>query len=66
VSCRRNPLWLTETRACRLRDDDLSYLMNTNPKELAKLCAKLRQDRFITVYAPEASLRSPPRRWRAR
>jgi transcription initiation factor TFIIE subunit alpha len=34
-----------------LRDDDLSYLMGTNPKDLAKLCAKLRQDRFITVHS---------------
>lgn len=32
-----------------LRDDDLAYLMATNPKDLHKICGKLREDRFLTV-----------------
>ncbi|KAM3529981.1 hypothetical protein NHJ13051_001588 [Beauveria bassiana] len=33
-----------------LRDDDLAYLMATNPKDLHKICGKLREDRFLTVH----------------
>ncbi|KAJ3499140.1 hypothetical protein NLG97_g557 [Lecanicillium saksenae] len=33
-----------------LRDDDLAYLMSTNPKDLHKICGKLREDRFLTVH----------------
>jgi transcription initiation factor TFIIE subunit alpha len=35
----------------RLRDDDLAYLMAINTKDLHKICGKLREDRFLTVYA---------------
>jgi transcription initiation factor TFIIE subunit alpha len=34
-----------------LRDDDLAYLMAINTKDLHKICGKLREDRFLTVYA---------------
>lgn len=33
-----------------LRDDDLAYLMAINTKDLHKICGKLREDRFLTVY----------------
>lgn len=33
-----------------LRDDDMSYLMNMNLKDLHKICGRLREDRFIQVY----------------
>lgn len=33
-----------------LRDDDLSYLMAQNTKDLHKICGKLREDRFIQVH----------------
>lgn len=34
----------------RLRDDDLAYLMAINTKDLHKICGKLREDRFLTVF----------------
>lgn len=34
-----------------LRDDDMAYLMGMNTKELHKLCGRLREDRFLAVYA---------------
>jgi transcription initiation factor IIE alpha subunit len=34
-----------------LRDDDLAYLMGMNTKELHKLCGRLKEDRFLEVYA---------------
>jgi transcription initiation factor TFIIE subunit alpha len=33
-----------------LRDDDLAYLMSINTKDLHKICGKLREDRFLSVY----------------
>ncbi|KAK7750219.1 hypothetical protein SLS62_007849 [Diatrype stigma] len=33
-----------------LRDDDMSYLMNMNLKDLHKICGRLREDRFIQVH----------------
>lgn len=37
--------------APRLRDDDLAYLLSmTALKDLHKLCAKLRDDRFLAMY----------------
>lgn len=33
-----------------LRDDDLSYLMQVNNKDLHKICGKLREDRFLVTY----------------
>ncbi|KAI1485962.1 hypothetical protein F5X96DRAFT_657409 [Biscogniauxia mediterranea] len=33
-----------------LRDDDLSYLMCMNLKDLHKICARLREDRFLQVH----------------
>ncbi|KAI0472170.1 hypothetical protein GGR56DRAFT_667816 [Xylariaceae sp. FL0804] len=33
-----------------LRDDDLSYLMSMNLKDLHKICARLREDRFLQVH----------------
>ena len=33
-----------------IRDDDLSYLMNLNTKDLHKLCGKLREDRLLVQY----------------
>lgn len=38
-----------------LRDDDLSYLMQVNNKDLHKICGKLREDRFLVTHTrPEA------------
>ena len=34
-----------------LRDDDLSFLMSMNLKDLHKLCGRMREDRFIAQYA---------------
>lgn len=36
-------------RYTALRDDDLAYIMVMNTKDLHKLCAKLRDDRFLEV-----------------
>ncbi|KAI0415378.1 hypothetical protein EKO27_g8820 [Xylaria grammica] len=37
-----------------LRDDDLSYLMSMNLKDLHRICAKLRDERLLQVhYRPE-------------
>jgi transcription initiation factor TFIIE subunit alpha len=33
-----------------LRDDDLSYLMSMNLKDLHRICAKLRDERLLQVY----------------
>ncbi|KAI8627745.1 hypothetical protein F5Y19DRAFT_477284 [Xylariaceae sp. FL1651] len=33
-----------------LRDDDLSYLMSMNLKDLHRICAKLRDERFLQVH----------------
>ncbi|EON96161.1 putative transcription initiation factor iie subunit alpha protein [Phaeoacremonium minimum UCRPA7] len=33
-----------------LRDDDMAYLMSMNTKDLHKLCARLRDDRFLAVH----------------
>lgn len=33
-----------------LRDDDLSYLMAQNTKDLHKICGRLKEDRFISVH----------------
>ncbi|KAI0016722.1 hypothetical protein F4780DRAFT_664692 [Xylariomycetidae sp. FL0641] len=33
-----------------LRDDDLSYLMSMNLKDLHRICARLREDRFLQVH----------------
>lgn len=33
-----------------LRDDDMAYLMGMNTKDVHKLCAKLKEDRFLAVY----------------
>lgn len=38
------------SHSCSLRDDDLAYLMQINTKDLHKICGKLREDRFLTVY----------------
>lgn len=46
----------TEYGPRRLRDDDLSYLMSMNTKDLHKVCGKLREERFITMF--ENSLHS--------
>lgn len=43
--------WLLTEGHHRLRDDDLAYLMATNTKDLHKACGKLREDRFLAVYA---------------
>jgi transcription initiation factor IIE alpha subunit len=40
----------------RLRDDDMAHLMGMNTKELHKLCGKLREDRFLAVYAIDSIL----------
>ncbi|KAI0201009.1 hypothetical protein F4808DRAFT_135559 [Astrocystis sublimbata] len=37
------------THSC-LRDDDLSYLMSMNLKDLHRICARLRDDRFLHVH----------------
>jgi hypothetical protein len=34
-----------------LRDEDMVYLMGMQSKELHKLCGRLREDRFLAVYA---------------
>ena len=34
-----------------LRDDDLAYLMKMNLKDLHKLCAALRDSRFLVVHS---------------
>ena len=34
-----------------LRDDDLAYLMKMNLKDLHKLCASLRDSRFLVVFS---------------
>ena len=34
----------------RLRDDDAAYLMGMNTKELHKLCGRLKEARFLSVY----------------
>ncbi|KAK8035078.1 TFIIE alpha subunit [Apiospora rasikravindrae] len=44
-----------------LRDDDLSYLMAQNTKDLHKICGKLREDRFIEVHV-RAELREGQQR----
>lgn len=41
----------------RLRDDDLAHLMAMNTKDLHKLCAKLREDRFLVVFVYPLSVR---------
>lgn len=33
-----------------LRDDDLSYLMGINTKDLSKTCAKLEEERLLRTY----------------
>lgn len=33
-----------------LRDDDLSYLMGINTKDLSKTCAKLEEERLLRSY----------------
>lgn len=39
------------TCCTRLRDDDLGYLLNISAmKDLHKLCAKLKDDRFLHSY----------------
>ncbi len=44
----------TGPKSHSLRDDDLAYLMGfgNNTKELHKLAGKLREGRFLNVYAP--------------
>jgi transcription initiation factor TFIIE subunit alpha len=45
--------WITQSDADRLyslRDDDLAYLMGMNTKDIHKLCAKLKEDRFLVMY----------------
>ncbi|KAH6890014.1 hypothetical protein B0T10DRAFT_487281 [Thelonectria olida] len=44
-----------------LRDDDLSYLMNINTKDLHKICGKLREDRFLTVHTRSEFREGNPR-----
>ncbi|KAL7625583.1 hypothetical protein AAE478_004803 [Parahypoxylon ruwenzoriense] len=33
-----------------LRDDDLSYLINLNTKDLHRICARLRDERFLHIH----------------
>ena len=35
---------------CRLHAEDLAFLLGMQQKDLRKLCAKLREDRLISVY----------------
>ncbi|KFA62780.1 hypothetical protein S40285_07551 [Stachybotrys chlorohalonatus IBT 40285] len=44
-----------------LRDDDLAYLMSINTKDLHKICGKLREDRFLTVYTRQELREGNPR-----
>ena len=46
----RKPRVLIRPFTQSLRDDDLAYLMAINTKDLHKICGKLREDRFLTVY----------------
>lgn len=34
-----------------IRDDDLSYLMNMNGKDMHKITGRLREDRLMHLYA---------------
>lgn len=36
--------------SCRLHAEDLAFLLGMQQKDLRKLCAKLREDRLISVY----------------
>jgi transcription initiation factor TFIIE subunit alpha len=38
-----------------LHAEDLAFLMGMQQKDLRKLCAKLREDRLIAVYGPQAT-----------
>lgn len=45
---------LTMTLTCltdRLHAEDLAFLLGMQQKDLRKLCAKLREDRLIGMYA---------------
>jgi transcription initiation factor IIE alpha subunit len=43
-----------DLKACdRLHAEDLAHLLGMQPKELRKLCARLREDRLVAVYVPQ-------------
>ena len=44
-----------------LPTDDLAYILGMQPKDLRKLCGKLKEDRLLAVYAhtdPLSNIRS--------
>lgn len=47
----KNPLvdWLTELILYRLSNEDLAHLLSMQPKDLRKLCGRLREDRLLVV-----------------
>jgi transcription initiation factor TFIIE subunit alpha len=51
------PSILTPTHS--LRDDDLAHLLGMQTKELRKLCAKLEEDRLLTVSVAPSSATLP-------
>ncbi|KAL8989109.1 MAG: hypothetical protein Q9177_001932 [Variospora cf. flavescens] len=49
----KNPLvdWLTELILYRLSNEDLAHLLSMQPKDLRKLCGRLREDRLLVVHS---------------
>ncbi|KAL8651145.1 MAG: hypothetical protein Q9210_003424 [Variospora velana] len=43
--------WLTELILYRLSNEDLAHLLSMQPKDLRKLCGKLREDRLLAVHS---------------